>query len=74
MSTATQSQSDLTVVRWQRGVPVFGVPVRTRNFYFLLGLSVMGFVLVIYRQVAGLGAVTGLSDGFPRGASGRPST
>ena len=58
MSTATQTQSDLTVVRWQRGVPVFGVPVRTRNFYFLLGLSLLGFVLVIYRQVAGLGAVT----------------
>ena len=67
MSIATQSQSDLTVVRWQRGVPVFGVPVRTRNFYFLMALTVLGFVLVIYRQVAGLGAATGLSDGFPWG-------
>jgi Ni/Fe-hydrogenase subunit HybB-like protein len=67
MSIATQTQSDLTVVRWQRGVPVFGVPVRTQNFYFLLGLTVLGFVLVIYRQVAGLGAATGLSDGFPWG-------
>jgi Ni/Fe-hydrogenase subunit HybB-like protein len=67
MSTATQTQSDLTVVRWQRGVPVFGVPVRTRNFYFLLCLTALGGVLVIYRQIAGLGAVTGLSDGFPWG-------
>jgi Ni/Fe-hydrogenase subunit HybB-like protein len=48
-------------------VPVFGVPVRTRNFYFLLCLTALGGVLVIYRQIAGLGAVTGLSDGFPWG-------
>jgi|HubBroStandDraft_6_1064221.scaffolds.fasta_scaffold03818_8 Ni/Fe-hydrogenase subunit HybB-like protein len=67
MSIATQSHSDLTVVRWQRGVPVFGVPVRTKNFYFLLALTLLGFALVIYRQVAGLGAATGLSDGFPWG-------
>ncbi|HZD31706.1 MAG TPA: Ni/Fe-hydrogenase cytochrome b subunit [Candidatus Angelobacter sp.] len=67
MSTTHQSQSDLAVVRWQRGVPVFGVPVRTRNFYFLLALTLLGFILAIYRQVAGLGAATGLSDGFPWG-------
>ncbi len=67
MSIATQSQSDLTVVRWQRGVPVFGVPVLTRNFIFLAALTVFGFVLVIYRQIFGLGAATGLSDGFPWG-------
>jgi len=62
-----QSHSDLTVVRWQRGVPVFGVPVITRNFLFLATLALAGFILVIYRQVFGLGAASGLSDGFPWG-------
>ena len=60
-------ESDLTVVRWQRGVPVFGVPVVTKNFLFLVAIAVTGFVLVIYRQVFGLGAASGLSDGFPWG-------
>jgi Ni/Fe-hydrogenase subunit HybB-like protein len=67
MSTATQSQSDLAVVRWQRGVPVFGVPVRTKNFLFLSALTLLGFALIVYRQIFGLGAATGLSDGFPWG-------
>jgi Ni/Fe-hydrogenase subunit HybB-like protein len=62
-----QNQSDLTVVRWQRGVPIFGLPVVTKNFLFLAALAAVGFGLVIYRQVFGLGAATGLSDGFPWG-------
>lgn len=61
------TQSDLTVVRWQRGVPVFGVPIATRNFVFLAAIAVAGFSLVVYREVFGLGAATGLSDGFPWG-------
>src|SRR5215470_17085595 len=62
-----QTQSDLTVVRWQRGVPVFGIPVVTKNFLFLAGVAITGFALVIYRQIFGLGAATGLSDGYPWG-------
>jgi Ni/Fe-hydrogenase subunit HybB-like protein len=62
-----QTSSDLTVVRWQRGVPIFGVPVVTKNFLFLAGIAAAGFALVIYRQVFGLGAASGLSDGFPWG-------
>jgi Ni/Fe-hydrogenase subunit HybB-like protein len=62
-----QNQSDLTVVRWQRGVPVFGLPVVTKNFLFVAALATAGFALVIYRQVFGLGAASGLSDGFPWG-------
>src|SRR5579862_3155282 len=64
---STHNQSDLAVVRWQRGVPVFGVPVLTKNFIFLAVLSAVGFSLVIYRQIFGLGAATGLSDGYPWG-------
>ena len=62
-----QTHSDLTVVRWQRGVPVFGVPVVTKNLLFLAGIAAAGFALIIYRQVEGLGAASGLSDGFPWG-------
>ncbi len=64
---SNHNQSDLAVVRWQRGVPVFGVPILTRNFIFLAALSIVGFVLVLYRQIFGLGAATGLSDGYPWG-------
>jgi Ni/Fe-hydrogenase subunit HybB-like protein len=64
---STHNQSDLAVVRWQRGVPVFGVPILTRNFMFLAVLSIAGFSLVLYRQIFGLGAATGLSDGYPWG-------
>jgi len=61
------TQSDLTVVRWQRGVPVFGLPIRTKNFLVLAGIAIAGFVLVTYREVFGLGSATGLSDAFPWG-------
>ncbi len=64
---STQSQSDLSVVRWQRGVPIFGVPVVTKNLLFLAGIAIVGYILIIYRQVFGLGAATGLSDGYPWG-------
>ena len=64
---STQTQNDLAVVRWQRGVPVFGVPIVTRNFIFLSALAILGFALVLYRQIFGLGAATGLSDGYPWG-------
>jgi len=63
----SHTQSDLTVVRWQRGVPVFGVPIVNKNFLFLASIAIAGSALVIYREVAGLGAATGLSDGFPWG-------
>ena len=62
-----QSTSDLTVVKWQRGVPIFGVPIVTRNFLFLCGLAAVGYLLIVYRQIFGLGAATGLSDGYPWG-------
>jgi len=38
----TQTDIDLTVVRWQCGVPVFGVPVTTRNFLFLAAAAAAG--------------------------------
>lgn len=46
---------------------MFGVPVVTKNFIFLAAIALTGFVFVIYREVFGLGAASGLSDGFPWG-------
>ena len=64
---SSQTQSDLTVVRWQRGVPVFGVPVVTKNFLFLAGTRCRGFHSDDLSASLGLGAASGLSDGFPWG-------
>ena len=44
-----------------------GGPLFTRFFNGLLALGAMAIVLLIWRFVAGLGAVTGLSDGYPWG-------
>ncbi|AJE02773.1 Ni/Fe-hydrogenase cytochrome b subunit [Geobacter pickeringii] len=39
----------------------------TKPFFILLALVVFGFGLIAYRFFAGVGAVTGLSDGYPWG-------
>ncbi len=49
-----------------RAVPVGG-PIMTRAFKILLGVGLLGLVLTIWRFAVGLGATTGLSDGYPWG-------
>jgi Ni/Fe-hydrogenase subunit HybB-like protein len=44
-----------------------GGPLFTRAYLFLLGLGAIGIALMIWRFAAGLGAATGLSDGYPLG-------
>jgi Ni/Fe-hydrogenase subunit HybB-like protein len=44
-----------------------GGPLFTRAYFFLLGLGAIGIALTIWRFAAGLGAATGLSDGYPLG-------
>ena len=44
-----------------------GGPILTRPVKLLLGLAVLGFAVVAWRFAAGLGATTGLSDGYPFG-------
>jgi Ni/Fe-hydrogenase subunit HybB-like protein len=39
----------------------------TKPFLFLAALALIGVILMLYRYVAGLGAVTNLSDGYPWG-------
>lgn len=44
-----------------------GGPIFTRGYYVLLSLAVLGIVLILWRFAVGLGAATGLSDGYPLG-------
>jgi len=50
------------VVRWQRGVPVYGVPKVTPFFVFLCAMGAMSIILTAYREWAGLGPVSGMND------------
>jgi Ni/Fe-hydrogenase subunit HybB-like protein len=50
--------------RWARAVPVFGFPVVTGQFLALCGLILMAFVLTAYRELAGLGPVSGMNDAY----------
>jgi Ni/Fe-hydrogenase subunit HybB-like protein len=50
--------------RWERAVPVFGFPVVTKQFLALCGLILIAFVLTAYRELAGLGPVSGMNDAY----------
>lgn len=52
---------------WQRDIPVFNVPIWTRPFILLCGLSALGLILVVYREIVGLGAASGMNDGYAWG-------
>lgn len=52
---------------WQRDVPVFNVPIWTRPFKVLCGLGALGLILVVYREVAGLGPASGMNDAYAWG-------
>jgi len=50
--------------KWERDVPVFGFPVVTTQFVVLCGLVLLAFVLTAYRELAGLGPVSGMNDAY----------
>ena len=50
--------------RWERAVPVYAIPVITPLFKALLALMGLAIVLTIYRELIGLGPVSGMSDDF----------
>jgi len=52
---------------WQRDVPVFNVPIWTRPFILLCGLGGLGLLLVVYREIAGLGPASGMNDAYAWG-------
>lgn len=53
--------------RWERAVPVFNVPIWTKPFKALLGLGGVACILALYREVAGLGPVSGMNDAYAWG-------
>ncbi len=55
------------MTRWERSVPVYGVPVLTRGFWALLALIAVGLVLTAIREVVGLGVTSGMSDPYAWG-------
>ncbi len=56
------------MTRWERSVPVYGVPVLTRGFWGLCILIAVGLVLTAYREVVGLTAgVSGMTDPYAWG-------
>jgi len=44
-----------------------GGPLFTRAYFVLLSIAAIGVALILWRFVVGLGASTGLSDGYPLG-------
>jgi Ni/Fe-hydrogenase subunit HybB-like protein len=55
------------IVKWQRGVPVYGVPLISSRFVVAAAVAATGLVLVVYRQIVGLGATTGMTDAYSWG-------
>src|SRR5581483_7662364 len=52
---------------WQRDVPVFNVPIWTRPFKLFCGLGALGLLLVVYREIVGLGPASGMNDAYAWG-------
>ena len=63
-SAAMQPTIARTSSRWERNVPVYGFPVVNGFFLGLLGLALVAFVLTAYRELAGLGPVSGMNDAY----------
>jgi Ni/Fe-hydrogenase subunit HybB-like protein len=53
-------------VSWRRMLEI-NEPVLTRPFWFLVALAALGILLSIFREFAGLHAVTALNDGYSWG-------
>lgn len=56
----------MNTTHWRRMMAVKS-PVLTKPFWMLAGLAALGLVLSAYREVAGLGAASGLNDGYSWG-------
>src|SRR5271165_4168849 len=50
--------------RWERAVPVYGFPVVNGFFISLSVLVLVALVLTAYRELAGLGPVSGMNDAY----------
>jgi Ni/Fe-hydrogenase subunit HybB-like protein len=63
-ATAQNQNNDRSKPRWERYVPVYGFPVVNSFFVVLSLLVIVAFVLTAYRELAGLGPVSGMNDAY----------
>jgi Ni/Fe-hydrogenase subunit HybB-like protein len=52
---------------WKRNVPVYDYPIITRPLLAMLALGAVGCVLILYREVVGLGLTSGMNDAYAWG-------
>jgi len=69
MSTAILNEPGANVAavenaRWERAVPVYGFPVVNPFFLCLVALTLVAFGLTAYRELYGLGPVSGMNDAY----------
>jgi len=64
VSRTTETHINSNPDRWERDVPVYGVPVMTRPFKVLSILVLLALLFSAYRELAGLGPVSGMNDAF----------
>ena len=64
MSTTATEIHDARKNRWERNVPVYGFPVVNRFFLLLFAFVLIAFALTAYRELAGLGPVSGMNDAY----------
>jgi Polysulphide reductase len=64
MSTAVADIDRARSSRWERNVPVFGFPVINGFFLGMSALVLVAFILTGYRELAGLGPVSGMNDAY----------
>lgn len=62
ISQAVNKKADSNA--WERFVPVYGIPVINRFFIGLAAFILVAFGLTIYRELAGLGPVSGMNDAY----------
>jgi len=72
LSNATASQAPINKTRWNEPCPCTACRGQP-GIYFSAGMTVLAFALTAYRELAGLGPVSGMNDAYGW-ASGRRST
>jgi Ni/Fe-hydrogenase subunit HybB-like protein len=53
--------------KWERDVPVYNVPLRSKPMNFLIGIVAVGVFCVLYREISGLGPASGMNDAYSWG-------
>ena len=55
MSSTTLNPAPIREARWERAVPVYGVPVFNPFFLGLVAMALLAFLLTAYRELVGSG-------------------